>query len=207
VTPILPLQDQQGARRPHSVATKHRGPPRPNHANRQSQKSRAGDLPLQLAAPPRPPPWRPQSRPCAPASSPPTVFNAGHAARRTPHHKGCSAAAPDERCHQTLDTATPATAAAWPRTTSEDTTDLQEATHYDLLGTDPPPDSVGMLHAPRWPPEPYGKGKGPGDPSHALVPPAKARGGHGRPPCRSRCRPQKATVGTRSEERGEGRGG
>jgi hypothetical protein len=51
VTPILPLHDQQGARRPHSMAIKHRGPPRPNHANRQSQKSRARDLLLQLATP------------------------------------------------------------------------------------------------------------------------------------------------------------
>jgi hypothetical protein len=47
------------------------------------------------------------------------------------------------------DTATPA--AAWPRATSEDTTDLQEATYYDLLGTDPPPDLVRMPSAPRWP--------------------------------------------------------
>jgi hypothetical protein len=127
VAPILSLQDQQGARHQHSVATKHRGPPQPNHANHQSHKSRARDLPLQLAA------VRPQSRPYALASSPPTVFNSRHDARCTPHHEGCSTATPEERCHQTSNIATPA---AWPRATSEDTTDLQEATHYDLLGAD-----------------------------------------------------------------------
>jgi hypothetical protein len=181
-----------------------RGPPRPNHANHQSQKSQARDLPLQLTAPPRPPPWRPQSRPCAPASSPPTVFNAGHDARRTPHHEGCSVAAPEERCYQTSDTATPAAFVAWPCATSEDTIDLHEATHYDLLGADPPRDSAGTPPVPRWLPEPYRKGRGPDDPSRALAPLAKARGGFGRPSMPEPLQAAKTAIGVRSEERGKG---
>jgi hypothetical protein len=74
----------------------------------------------------------------------------------TPHHEGCSAAVLEERCHQTSNMVTPA--AAWPHATSEDTTDLQEATHYDLFGTDLPTDSVGTPSTPRWPLEPYGRG-------------------------------------------------
>jgi hypothetical protein len=42
----------------NSAAIAHRGPPRSNHTNRQSQKRRVRNLSLQLTAPPHPPPRR-----------------------------------------------------------------------------------------------------------------------------------------------------
>jgi hypothetical protein len=61
-----------------------------------------------------------------------------------------------------------------------------------------------MPSAPRWPPEPYGKGRGSGDPFCTLAPPAKVRGGHGLPPMPEPLQAAKTTVDARREERGKG---
>jgi hypothetical protein len=63
---------------------------------------------------------------------------------------------------------------------------------------------MGTPSIPRWPPEPYGMGRGASNPSRTLAPPAKVRGGYGRPPMPELLQAAKAAVGARSEEQGKG---